>query len=190
MRGLAQARISYSFGVPHRALTYVPRCVVCERQTKKKCTRCGLPLCKEHLPPRNRRCDACEADYETRERNLPVKGGEASLSSVPHGAFLTGLVASIGASALGITAMVLQVPAEVLWIILAVLGFFGIILIAPAWALSTLAAGSAKVAGAGYAHVAHTLARKKFMKERKVAPKQLEAGTVGASPGRGDAGTD
>jgi hypothetical protein len=36
----------------------------CLSLADQRCARCGIPLCDEHAPPPDRRCDACESDYE------------------------------------------------------------------------------------------------------------------------------
>ncbi len=42
---------------------YNPVCRVCERVADQVCPRCNGPLCSDHAPAPNQRCDDCERDY-------------------------------------------------------------------------------------------------------------------------------
>ncbi len=48
------------------AVELVRLCGACDGAADSACTRCGLPVCAQHRPARERRCAECEAAYRRR----------------------------------------------------------------------------------------------------------------------------
>lgn len=49
---------------PHRHQELVPLCRVCKTAASGGCLRCNAPLCEEHRPRGDRRCEGCEEQFE------------------------------------------------------------------------------------------------------------------------------
>lgn len=48
---------------PYRVSVAQTLCSVCSEPTTIACERCGRPLCVEHRPSPNERCDSCEGAF-------------------------------------------------------------------------------------------------------------------------------
>lgn len=57
---------------PLRDLKLVTRCRVCKQPAETSCLRCQAPLCSEHRPVGERRCDKCELFFREQMASLPV----------------------------------------------------------------------------------------------------------------------
>jgi hypothetical protein len=67
----------------------------CSRLTSEQCARCGRPLCQEHCPPPERRCDRCEAQLE---RLLAARLGDAVLLTARQRRTQIALVVALAAA--------------------------------------------------------------------------------------------
>ncbi len=47
-----------------RSKRYSELCGMCRKPARAKCLRCDKPLCIDHVPRRDTRCDACEAEFK------------------------------------------------------------------------------------------------------------------------------
>jgi hypothetical protein len=87
----------------------------CSRLTGERCARCDLPLCREHCPPPDRRCDRCEAQLE---RRLRAVLGDAVLLAPRHRRRQMTLVISLLGAAFSVVGLTFAViPDPPLWIL-------------------------------------------------------------------------
>ncbi len=49
--------------MPLRSSEFRELCVECQAHAEAECHRCSAPLCPDHTPAEDRRCDDCEAVY-------------------------------------------------------------------------------------------------------------------------------
>jgi hypothetical protein len=84
----------------------------CERLARVRCARCGRPLCRSHRPAPDRRCRACESDFD---RDLARALGDRLLLSSRHRRMRVALCLSLlGASSLPLwLAVELEPPSAV-----------------------------------------------------------------------------
>ena len=88
---------------------------LCSRLTSQRCSRCGLPLCQEHCPSPDRRCDRCEVQLE---RRLTAALGDAVLLTPRHRRIQMALVISLFAAAWALVWLTFAlVPDPSLWIL-------------------------------------------------------------------------
>jgi len=64
----------------------------CDRLAAMRCPRCGRPLCLEHRPASERRCDACESQFE---RSISTALSDALLLTPRHRTVRTALSFSL-----------------------------------------------------------------------------------------------
>jgi len=90
------------------AVELVRLCGVCGGAAETSCTRCGLPVCAQHRPARERRCAECEVVY--RRRRPARLLGYICLMVLTSVALVIGLfflVLATGGGALGVAPLIL-----------------------------------------------------------------------------------
>lgn len=56
----------HSLYMAFRAAEFGDLCSECKTLTQSRCLRCGKPLCGQHSPAPQARCDSCEAEFDAR----------------------------------------------------------------------------------------------------------------------------
>ena len=77
----------------------------CDRLAYERCARCGRPLCAEHRPPSDRRCDSCESQFE---RTLSAALSDALMLTPRHRTIRTALSFSLIATGMLLPWLTLQ----------------------------------------------------------------------------------
>lgn len=64
----------------YRDQTRTELCSVCRAEAQAGCKRCGRPLCRQHTPARDARCQPCEAWFEEERMRRIAESGAYSMS--------------------------------------------------------------------------------------------------------------
>lgn len=174
-------------GAPHRSAELVALCASCGVVAEFACVRCGRPQCLDHRTLGDRRCAACEADWEHRElgitRITPKKiGGLRTYGSTviaPSAVVggLAGLFVAIAGALKGAVGAGLLFAAQ-LWLALFV--FCTILLTIPFLMIGTPLFARRKVKELAQ-WIRHSGARRRFLEERTHAADQEDSSEARSS---------
>ena len=90
------------------AVELVRLCAGCGDAAEWTCTRCGLPVCQTHRPPRDRRCTECEASFRRRRpARLVTYFLALVMTSIALVVALFFLILATGGGALGVAPLIL-----------------------------------------------------------------------------------